>query len=124
VAAPWTVTDVKALASEFSGLSDPEIQRFINDAALEINTAVFGAKAVRAGTLLTAHLLTTLTPGASGGPAVAGPIQSERVGDVQTTYAVPTIGSPLGQAAGLATSKYGVEYARLVRQCASGAWVI
>lgn len=122
--AEWTNADVIAVAPEFVSLDPVIVDRYIAIAEQEINPRVFGARTARAGALLTAHLL-TVTPPAGVTPAAApvGPIASESVGGVSVSYAVPAL-SGAGLAAGLALSRYGVEYSRMVRQCAAGPWVL
>jgi hypothetical protein len=127
--AAWTRDDVKNIAPEFGVASDQVLDRYIAWASSEVNEDVHGARAARAGALLTAHLLTVLPYGVSGSNTSssqsAGPVVRERVGDVEVQYSDPS--SSISQAitsAGLGQSKYGVEYSRLVRLAACGPWAL
>lgn len=100
-----TATDVTNRAKEFADLEDAEVERAITDAALQINRNVWGTKADLATIYLAAHLLSLANPSLV---TVAGPVQSEKVGDVSRTYAVATV-----SAQGLAMSRWGQEYLRL-----------
>ena len=98
-----TPADVRIIAPEFAGKTDEEIQFFIDIAVLSCDEIIWGDFYNPGVCYLTAHLLTR---SANGGSA-AGPVQSEKVGDLSRTYAVSSGGNALGSTA------YGAEYLRL-----------
>lgn len=109
--------DIRNVASEFSALSDPEVQGFIDMADAQINPDAWGSRAKQAEIMLTCHLMTLLRR--KGG--AAGPITGTRVGDVAVQYAAPMssfIGSGLDPT--LATTSYGLAYAQLIKIAAMG----
>lgn len=123
-----TPTELKASYPEFASLSDLVVQAQLDTADEQINEDAWGSRAKRAEMLLACHLL--IVSGAlgsgTGGGAGGGPIQSARVGDVSVTYAsTNALAVQLqGLDPGLAQSRYGVEYARLVRLAAMGGAVL
>lgn len=102
-----TPADIKELFPEFAATADARIQLFIDQSTLSVNTAVWGNKADFAIQYLTAHLLTVVNRGGGG---AAGPITSEKVGDLQRSYA-----SGGAVAHELGSTGYGMEFLRLRR---------
>lgn len=120
-----TPAEVRTAAPEFTGLSDPVIQSYIDMADTEIDADAWGSRAKRAEVVLTCHLMTiygALTTAGGAGGAASGAVQSIRVGEVSLTYAAPAAAIP-GDVGGasLELSRYGQEYARLIRLAAYGA---
>lgn len=104
-----TKDDVIRIAPEFSAEDDSVFDFFIPEAANYINRTVWGVKSNYAHALFTAHLMKS-RGGATGGAAPGGPIASERVGDIATTYATtPVVGGSLG------TTSYGIQFEQLRR---------
>jgi hypothetical protein len=103
-----TPADIKALFPEFASESDLRIQLFLDQAAFSVNASVWGNKADFAIQYLTGHLLTVANRGGSG---AAGPVTSEKVGDLQRSYAnnVSAVAHELG------STGYGMEFLRLRR---------
>lgn len=85
---PVTITpdDVIAVAPQFAEEDPARIQLFIDIARDFINFRVWGPKARTGWIYFTLHLLSS-TPDADGGSGAIGPITSEKVGDLSTTYA-------------------------------------
>lgn len=105
-----TVADVRRIAPELADVSGADIEAFLSDAALELNAAVWGKLYDRAHALVAAHL--TAQANASTVGTAAGPVASESVGPVSSSYSSMT-GSA---SAGLwGTTRFGVEYQRLLR---------
>lgn len=100
--------DIKDLFPEFASVSDARIQLFIDQASLSVNASVWGNKADFGIQYLTAHLITVANRGGSG---AAGPITSEKVGDLQRSYANNVSAS----AHELGSTGYGMEFLRLRR---------
>lgn len=101
--------DVVRVAPEFSTESSDTFAFFIAEAARYINRTVWGAKADYAQALLTAHFMKSR--GSSGGSgAPAGPIQSEKVGDISTTYATPVVSGT-----SFSTTAYGQQFEQIKR---------
>lgn len=76
---------VVQVAPEFSAEDVNRINAFIAYAEPYINRTVWGNKSDHAHALMTAHFLAS-SP--SNGAANGGPTQSDKVGDLATTYAV------------------------------------
>jgi hypothetical protein len=121
--AEWTKDDVKLIAPEFAAVDDATLDQYIAFAYTEVNPCAFGSRTVRAGALMTAHLLTVLPPaGVTPKASASGPVQSRSVGGVSVTYATVQL-SGAALSSGLAMSKYGIEFARLSR-ISAGATVL
>jgi hypothetical protein len=113
--AEWLPNDVRDLAPEFVGLTDPQIQAWIDRAYPQINPDAFGDSTVYAGALLTAHLLTIFPPaGVTVAPGAPGPISSETVGQISVSYAVPPVKTRAALTGTLGQSRYGIEFSRLL----------
>jgi hypothetical protein len=103
-----TPADVIRIAPEFATLDpDTVIQLFINDAADEIDTGVWGTKADRVIALLAAHAIACSYP-----DLYRKTVLSQAVGQVNRTYANQT--TPRADV--YATTRFGLEYLRLRRQ--------
>jgi hypothetical protein len=125
-----TPGDIRDAAPEFSSLTDPQIQRYIDMADEEINPDAWGSRAKRAEILLTCHKMVVLgardQAGQGAGGAASGPVQSVKVGEVSVSYgATSSLAVQLhGLDASLASNRYGVEYARLQKLAAYGGAVL
>lgn len=126
---PITPTDLKTRYPEFTNVSTPVIQAAIDDADEEINADVWGARAEKGESALAAHLLIIRgalnDPGATG-MQLSGPINSMRVGDVSLTGALASIGGNAvnrGVDLSLMSTKYGLEYLRMLDTLAVGGSV-
>lgn len=102
-----TPADIKTLFPEFAAESDARIQLLLDQALLSVNASVWGNKADFGIQYLTAHLLTVLNRGGGG---ASGPITSEKVGDLQRSYA--SSGAVTHE---LGSTGYGLEFLRLRR---------
>jgi hypothetical protein len=103
-----TSSDIKALGTEFSGLSDSMIETYIGIAQCLISEDAWGCCYSQALSLMTAHLVTL---GARAG--VGGPVTSERVGDLSRSYG--TLNSGTGDINELAQTSYGTMLSMLRR---------
>ena len=103
-----TAAEVKTFAPEFASEADPRIEMFIGLAADYVNASQFGTKEKQALILVTCHQL-KLNP--SSGVTNAGPVSSEKVGDLQVSYAVA---SP-GQGNEWSLTSYGQQFEALKR---------
>lgn len=112
-----TVAQVRAIAPEFATVSDSDVQAFLDDAALQLNASIWGAKRDLAHKYLAAHLLGTARPDLA---MAAGPVQSESVGQVSRSYAVQTSAQPGSQ---FDATRHGREYRRMVLQLGAGLQV-
>lgn len=112
-----TVDDVILRAKEFASLGAPEIAMALADATSMVNITIFGGllsrKTVLAQVYVAAHLLSIRNPKLA---TPAGAVVSERVGDVQATYAVPTSSRTYTEA-DWNQSRWGREYMSLYRGC-------
>lgn len=111
-------TYVKALFPEFSAVSDVRMQALIDIANLSVNQKVWGSSYAPGIAYLVAHLLkrSGTATGVSGGSSQAGTVSSEKVGELQRSYAAPNLSGSSGEDALLSTTSYGIEYLRLRRQ--------
>jgi hypothetical protein len=101
-----TPAEFKERFPEFSAVADPRVQMFLDDAALSVNVSLWGNKADLGIAYLAAHLLTMDNRGGNG---ASGPVTSEKVGDLQRSYAAPqgTL-DPV-----YAATNYGIQFLRL-----------
>lgn len=114
---------------EFNSVADPIVQQALDDADEEINVDVWGTRAVKGESALAAHKL--VTSGALNDPNAtgiqgSGPVQNMKVGDVSLSFDVNAIARAVdtqGLDMGLATTKYGLEYTRLLKSLACGGAV-
>lgn len=108
---------VKSLFPEFSAVSDARIENFIEVAKLSVSEKSWKESYGVGVSYLTAHLLKRAGSGGGvqGGSSNAGVIASEKVGELQRTYAQTNVSSSAEDSI-LATTSYGVEYLRLRRQ--------
>lgn len=116
-----TVVDpsyVKALFPEFSAVNDTRIQALLDIANLSVSQKVWGSAFAPGMAYLVAHLLkrSGVAAGVSGGNSNAGTISSEKVGELQRSYAAPAMSGSSSDDALLSTTSYGMEYLRLRRQ--------
>lgn len=113
--------EVVAYAPEFASLVTGEtpdyttIEMFIDLSRSFVNENFFGSKAKNALLNMTCHILTKLRPGGSSGGGQAGAVSSERVGDLQVSYAIPTASNLTINDAILASTQYGQIYLMLRR---------
>lgn len=125
MALPVSVDAVKAVCPEFNAVANSVVQAYIDMADSEISEDDWGSRASRAEIVLTAHLMTVagvLNSSSQTGGNVTGPVSSVSVGDVSVTYAATSSLAIQIQNldASLASTKYGQEYARLVKLAAQG----
>lgn len=115
-----TAAQVIAIAKEFASVPIPEIEGFIELAEMEIDEEAWGSRASLACRWLTAHLMSIggVLSTSAGGSSAAGAVTSISVGDVSVGYASPA-GSD--SSSNLSSTRYGVEYARLISLAAMGA---
>lgn len=126
-----SAAELKLIYPEFAGVSNDVVSYFIADADEEINEDLWGTRAKKAEMLLACHMMivagvVSAASGSGAGGSAGGPVQSVSVGDVSVTYAgtAASAVSSAGLDASFAASRYGVEYARLVKTKAFGADVI
>lgn len=124
-----TPAELKARAPEFAALSDPTVQTYLDMATEEIEPGAWGSRAKSAEILLACHkmiVLGVLNAAGSGGGGATGPVQGVKVGDVSVSYgATASLAVQLqGLDPALALSRYGLEYARLIKLAAMGGAVL
>lgn len=107
---------VKDIAPDLASEVDARVERFIELAALSVNRTTFGAKADLATAVYAAHLMTL----SNRGGAAAGPVVSERVGDVSRSYAAPSTKDD----GALDSTNYGKWFKQIRRECYTGPQVI
>jgi len=103
-----TPSQFKAALPEFGGVEVTVIQRFLDQAARNLASAVWEDRYDDGQLYLTAHLVSTFGSNGSAGDA-SGPITSKRVGEVSASYAV---GEAFKESA-LGVTKYGRQYLEL-----------
>lgn len=110
------MTDIAGFRARFPEFtlpiaSDARVQLFLDDASMQINASLWGAKTDLGIYYLAAHLLAIdNATGMTGG--TFGPVTSEAVGQVSRSYA--SNGTP-GHASEFGATKYGMNYYRLWR---------
>ena len=113
-----TAENIKDLFPEFSAVSDTRIENFIEIASLSLSEKVWGSSYGTGLSYLTAHLLKRAGAGGGvqGGSSNPGVVTSEKVGELQRSYALPNFSGGSAEDSLLATTSYGAEYLRLRRQ--------
>ena len=103
-----TAAEFVARFPEFGTVDAAVISRWIDEAGRSHNSAQWGGKSDDGLAYLTAHLIVTFGPDACGEGA-AGPVSSEREGQIAVGYAVGQIfkNSEMG------STKYGRRYIQL-----------
>lgn len=87
-----TVSDITTSFPEFAAYDPALIQIAIDDAALFVNSKVWGPKYNTGWKYFTAHLLKS-SPTSTGAGGAVGPVTAERVGDLSTSYGQLSISS-------------------------------
>lgn len=90
--------------------SNTQLEPYIEDAEMEVDSAVWGDFTDRGVKYLAAHLAYV---GLVAGPAGGGPVQSESLGDASVSYAVKASAD-----SDLARTAWGVEFMRLKKRFA------
>lgn len=102
-----TVEQVQTIATEFASLDDDIIQSYIDIALNYVSLSYWGEERFNyIHALMTAHLMKSGDAAGSGGSS-GGPVSSERLGDISTSYAVTASASD-----SLSSTRYG----SLIRQ--------
>lgn len=95
------------IAPELKTESPGRVSLFLEAAALRVNRSVWLEKSDLATVLLAAHMMTLSNRGGIGGA-----VQSEKIGDVQQTFAVASTNKDGDE---LMTTAYGQQYLGLRR---------
>ena len=113
-----TAENIKSLFPEFSAVSDQRIDNFVEIAKLSVAEKVWGSSFGTGVSYLTAHLLKRagVGGGVQGGTSNPGTVSSEKVGELQRSYALPNFSGGSAEDGLLSTTSYGIEYLRLRRQ--------
>jgi hypothetical protein len=114
-------TDVQALATEFSGLTQGQIDPWLERAARRMNADYWGDLYDDGHLMLTAHLLAQTVGGTNGGGA-SGPVVSKSVGSMSVTYGSYLAGAKVP--AQYVGTIWGREYWALVRSLGPSAQVV
>jgi hypothetical protein len=101
-----TPAEFKIRFPEFATESDDRVQMFLDDAALSVSERAWSTKYDLGLAYLAAHLLASANRGSAG---VSGPVTSEKVGDLQRSYAAASSNID----ATYSTTGYGIEFIRL-----------
>lgn len=107
----------KALAPEFATYDATARDLVAAEAERLVNTSVWGAKAPMGVVYMTAHMLKVAQLSAGN---TAGPVTSEKVGDLQRSYG----GSTANQDHELGLTKYGQEFLRVRRTLQISPFVV
>lgn len=114
---------ITLVAAEFAGLDTELLDAAIQQSALELDAATWGASYQRAVALLAAHALTlrqrSLDAGAGNG--ASGAVVARRAGDLQVSFGAAL--GVLSPDAVYGTTPYGLEFIRLRQQLGSMAFV-
>lgn len=125
-----TAAELQTALPEFAGVAPSVVDFWITLTDEEIDHDRWGTRGKAAEMYLAAHKMViagVVNPAqAAGSGGASGAIQSVKVGDVSVSYgSTASLAVQLqGLDPSLATTKYGIEYARLVRSKGFGAEVI
>ncbi len=106
-----SASDITTRFSEFAAVATATIDLAITDATLSVNRARWGDKADLATVYLAAHLL--VNGGWGAGAGAAGAVIKKKVGDLDKTFAAPTIATTDSE---LGITKYGRLFLRLRKE--------
>jgi hypothetical protein len=116
-----TAAQLKARHPAFAAVPDLTVEAFITDANRDVDTTWLEADYARAIMLLACHLM--VREGIIGSSVVDGAVvQSEKLGDASTTYAVPQQ-SGSSETNDFQSTTYGQQFARVRRQNVGGPLV-
>jgi hypothetical protein len=118
MAVMFTKAELVLIAPEFGDESAERIAAMAELAGAFVNETALGSKAKTGLMLYTAHLLAKGKQAASG---ASGPVQSERVGDLSTTYATPSAATG---GSDFDSTTYGQQYKQLVRSLGLGGFFV
>ena len=107
----------KARFPEFASVADARVELFLADAALVMDTTIWGDVYDLGQSYLTAHYLSLAeSSAASGGStAVSGPVTGRTVDGVSVTYGTSTAIGTSSNAAYWQQTVYGQRYATLLK---------
>lgn len=113
-----TPENIKSIFPEFAAVSDSRIENFIEIASLSLSEKIWGSSYGTGLSYLTAHLIKRagVGGGVQGGSSNPGVVSSEKVGELQRSYALPNFQGSSAEDSLLGTTSYGIEYLRLRRQ--------
>lgn len=107
---------------KFNSLADATIQLYIDEAVLVIIESKWGDWYDLGLLYYTAHLLSIMPVGSSGGSAgAAGPVTSRRVGDVSVSIAAAASADAFSN---LSQTSYGIQFATYRRIIQGGPLVV
>ena len=112
-----SAANLKARYEAFSTLTDARVELSLIDARRQVDDSWLEDDRDRAITLYACHLL--IAEGALDGGSSSvetRQIQSEKLGDAQVTYYIPSGGDVQTQAGGLDSTIYGKQFQQLLRQ--------
>jgi len=105
-----TAATFKTKLPEFGSVPPADIDNFLAQALIQINTAAWGLKSDDGQLYLAAHLLSSF--GITGTDNDIGVVTSKKVGDVSVSY---SIGDAFSES-GFGSTKYGRHYLTLQAQ--------
>lgn len=120
-----TASDLKERFEAFDGLSDARVELALVDARRQVDDSWLEDDRDRATILLACHYL-ILEDALGGGSSTiqTRTVQSEKLGDAQVNYYIPTGGEANNQVEGLEGTAYGKRYLSLLRQNQAGPMII
>ncbi len=130
MALPVLAAELKIAYPEFAGVSDDVVDYWVGQADEEIAPLIWGTRAKKGEMALACHMMilagVSIAEGAVGIGSAVGGQQSVKVGDVAVGFGASTAIAVQVQGLdpSLALSRYGLEYARLLKTLLAGAAVI
>lgn len=110
----------RLLAPEFASVDDSIVQTWLGMAGLLSSTGCLDAeRAAMAVALYAAHMLLLSQKGSVA--SAAGPLISEKEGDLQRTYAAPAQAATAASSDILSSTNYGRQYIDITRACFGSA---
>lgn len=117
--------DFIARYPEFTNISEPRAQIFLDDAACDVDETKFkDCAGSRISCALAAHYLAVATLSAGGNAGSLGPIASKTIDKVSATYATLDPGLTKGSNAYYMSTTYGQDYLSLLRRYCPGILTI
>lgn len=120
-----TTAEFKARFPEFDSIADARVQIFLDDAALVMDSGIWGGIYNLGQAYLAAHYLSLAEKSSAGGSAAtAGPVVSRSVDGVSVAYAGTPSAPSNSNAAYYNSTQYGQRYMVLLKNLGVSASVV
>ncbi len=113
--------DIRVMFPEFTALTDPYMQLFVNSAVGRVDPMIFQTRTDEAVKWLTAHLLAKAKQAARFANGAMGPVTGQTVADLSVNYGF--YGLLNGSSQDYMSTPYGAQFEALCELCSPTPWV-